>query len=73
MAAQPYWEPVPGRLHQRDDAASVLLAHLDHRVSSGSRLSMMSSPSRNRERLVADVLGRAQTAWPSPFGSPWRT
>ena len=28
---------------------------------------------QHRERLVPDVLAGTGTAWPRPFGSPWRT
>ena len=47
-----------GDLHQRDHAAAVLPRTSIMRVSSGSRGSIRSSPSRHGERLVADVLAR---------------
>ncbi len=61
-------------LHQGDDAAAVLLLHLDHpRRAASSRSSMRSSPSSTANGSSPTCSAAHSTAWPSPRGSPCRT
>ena len=74
MAAEPYWETCSG---STSISATTLppcrLRTSIIRVSSGSRLSMMSSPSSTANGSSPTCWAAQSTAWPSPFGSPWRT
>ena len=74
IAAEPYCETCSGSTSISATTlppycwrASIIL------ISSGSRLSMMSSPSRTANGSSPTCRSAQSTAWPSPFGSPCRT
>ena len=74
IAALPYCETCSGStsisattLPPKRSRTSIIL------VSRGSRLSMRSSPSRTANGSSPTCRSAHSTAWPSPFGSPWRT
>ena len=72
-STQPYDE-ISSRRHvlQREHRAAVAVVDVEHRAEQLRVVDHDVVAEHHRERLVADVLTRDDTAWPRPSGSFWR-